>query len=247
MPDGRSMYYMSEASTGLQFRIMQSSFVGDTWSEPVVAPFSGTHLDIDPFITHDGQMLLFASRRPTSPGGPAATAYQPWAVRRQGSGWSEPQPFGPPVDSGTSRFFVTMSRNGTLYFANRPANPTTGNDIYRSRLVNGAYQTPEPVRELNTDASDSNPYVAPDESFIVFFSARPGGMGQSDLYVSHRNGDTWSAPRNLGPEVNTSDFENCPALSPDGRYLFFARGKRNAEGVVISRNTYYIGAEVLRQ
>ena len=243
--DGGTIYFMNEAD-GL-FKIMQSRRVSGGWSTPVVAPFSGTYPDIDPFVTIDGSRVIFSSHRPYAAGDTALNVFQVWSVPLTGEKAGVAEPFGPAWDLSVSRFFVSSTSDGTLYFAQRVVGGSTGNDIYRSRLVSGEYQKPEPVVALNTDFSDSNPLIAPDESFIIFFSARPGGLGYSDLYVSFRDDDSWTTPRNLGPLVNSAHSENCPAFSPDGQYLFFARGHRNEAGEVTSRNMYYVEMrEVMR-
>ena len=51
---------------------------------------------------------------------------------------------------------------------------------------------------------------------------RPDSQGDLDLYITVRDSaGNWSAPRNLGPGVNSSAGELCPLVSPDGRYLYF--------------------------
>ena len=68
-----------------------------------------------------------------------------------------------------------------------------------------------------------NPVIAPDESFIIFFSLERGGIGGGDLFVSFHRGDrSWSSPKNLGAPINSISFESAPGLSPDGRTLYFA-------------------------
>jgi hypothetical protein len=47
-----------------QATIYVSHYVKGAWTEPEVAPFSGEHSDIDPFITPDGSRLYFSSIRP---------------------------------------------------------------------------------------------------------------------------------------------------------------------------------------
>ena len=243
-PDGRTIYFMRESTATrrhpIDYTIMQSTFADGRWSVPIVAPFAGRYLDIDPFVSRDGRQLLFASRRPLQPGGAEQSEFQMWSVTRQGDGWSEPRPFGPPADTTVGRFFSTMTAAGTVYFTQRRGD---GNDIYRSRLGPGGYEPPEPVAAVNTRFSDSNPLVSADERVLIFFSARPGGLGQADLYVSQRVDGDWSAPRNLGAGINTPDAENCPSFSPDGRQLFFARGVRSADGQVQSRHIYYVSLD----
>jgi Tol biopolymer transport system component len=82
---------------------------------------------------------------------------------------------------------------------------------------------------LNSSADEWDPCIAPDGSFLVFCSTRPGGCGGSDLYVSFTDGHGgWTLPINLGDDFNSAADEYAPSLSPDGRFLFFTRhdGKR---------------------
>jgi len=62
------------------------------------------------------------------------------------------------------------------------------------------------------------------EDYIIFNSNRPGGYGGLDLYISFANGSGgWTTPQNLGPNINSSGNDDSPYLSPDYKYLFFAR------------------------
>jgi len=77
---------------------------------------------------------------------------------------------------------------------------------------------------VNTRYNENGPGIAPDESFLVFNSVRPGGLGGTDLYLSLRQSDgTWTTPRNLGPRVNSAYHDFGSYISPDKKYLFFTR------------------------
>jgi hypothetical protein len=70
------------------------------------------------------------------------------------------------------------------------------------------------------------PGIAPDESFLVFYSIRPGAPGgtETDLYLTLRRPDgTWTRPRNMGPGINSEYYEHGARISPDKKYLFFTR------------------------
>jgi Tol biopolymer transport system component len=43
---------------------------------------------------------------------------------------------------------------------------------------------------------------------------------------------TWSTPVNLGPAVNSAFHEQQPALSKDGRRLFFASNRPGGSGAI---------------
>lgn len=72
---------------------------------------------------------------------------------------------------------------------------------------------------------DASPAFTPDGRTVVF--ARGRGSARR-LFVSHRRGDTWSAPR-LAPFSGTwMDIE--PAMAPDGSYLVFASNRPMSAG-----------------
>jgi hypothetical protein len=71
-----------------------------------------------------------------------------------------------------------------------------------------------------------SPGIAPDESFLVFYSIRPGAPGgtETDLYLTLRQPDgTWTKPRNMGPKINSEYYEHGARISPDKKYMFFTR------------------------
>jgi Tol biopolymer transport system component len=60
------------------------------------------------------------------------------------------------------------------------------------------------------------------------------GQGGIDLYVSRLDGDAWSTPENI-VELNTTDHDGWPYLSPDGTELFFTRTYLGSPGIFRSR------------
>ncbi len=81
--------------------------------------------------------------------------------------------------------------------------------------------------DINIESvSSAHPFIAPDESYLIFDSKRVGDS-LGCLYISfRRNGETWSRPQNLSTRLNTgvSDNEWLATVSPDGLYLFYNVG-----------------------
>jgi outer membrane protein OmpA-like peptidoglycan-associated protein/tetratricopeptide (TPR) repeat protein len=96
-------------------------------------------------------------------------------------------------------------------------------DLYISYLTPQGWSAPENLGEkINTESWESAPSLSPDKRDLYFASNRPGGMGESDIYVSHRNPDgSWSTPVNAGPQINTSGNESCPFIHADNQTLYF--------------------------
>lgn len=86
--------------------------------------------------------------------------------------------------------------------------------------------------EFNSDSfSIVHPALSPDNSKLYFSSDMVGGYGGWDLYFVERLGDSWSAPINLGPTVNTSRNELFPFVAANGDLYFSSNGHRGLGGL----------------
>ncbi|MBP7184617.1 MAG: OmpA family protein [Saprospiraceae bacterium] len=94
----------------------------------------------------------------------------------------------------------------------------------------------ENIKELpfNDDESSAcHPSLSVDGDEMYFASDRPGGFGGMDLYVVVKNGNDWSEPKNLGPEINTKDNEVFPYIHPDKTLYFSTNGRGGLGGLDI--------------
>lgn len=224
-PDGNTVYFSKSDPIFYHITIVLSHKKNGHWTEPEVAPFSGIWKDTDPFVAPDGKKLFFISTRPVDGGTTPRKDYDIWYVELTDANvWGPPKHLGSPINSDESEVYPSVTRDGTLYFCvshtDRP-----GSHIYRSVLINGKYGAPE-MLPFSSKASDIDPTIAADESFIVFSSRDRGGLGQGDIYISFRTAEgNWSSPQNLGPKVNSPFHEIATGLSPDNRTLYFASNR----------------------
>jgi Tol biopolymer transport system component len=178
------------------------------WSAPRVTPFDGM-----PRFPPDGRRVYFHSREDI------------WVVEKQGEDWSEPRCLGliSRFPELKAVYMPSVTLTGTLYFIA----PAHDSGIYRAELVNGEYTKPQLVpRNINLPPFHNwAPFIAPDESYLLFSSNRTGSLDDhGDLYISRRQADgSWTDPVSLGEPVNSPVQEVFPGLSPDGKYLFFCR------------------------
>ncbi len=96
-------------------------------------------------------------------------------------------------------------------------------DIYISyKTPNGWSEAVNLGNKVNSEHWDSQPCLSPDKRDLYFSSHRPGGLGGSDIYVSHlQSNGRWSEPENLGPQINTSGNEFSPFIHADNQNLYF--------------------------
>ena len=228
-PDGGTVYYTKRSPKPQYWVIVESHLANGAWSTPVVPSFSGQYNDFDPFISPDGSRLYYSSNRPVN--GVPKSDFDIWYVERIGGGWSEPRHLPAPVNTPGSEFYPSVSRSGSLYFSSDRPGGLGGLDIYRARPTGATYVVEGVGAPVNSPQSDGDPAISPNDSTLFFAgSGRPGGVGDRDIYMSHRlpSGE-WSMPQNLGAEVNSPAVEFCPILSPDGRYLFITSDRGFAD------------------
>ncbi len=80
-------------------------------------------------------------------------------------------------------------------------------------------------KEINTGRWIAHPFIAADESYLMWDAGRGGRSDDSDCYISFRQKDgSWGAAINMGDKINTSSSESSPRVTHDGKYLFFSRG-----------------------
>lgn len=92
--------------------------------------------------------------------------------------------------------------------------------IYRSKWVDGEWTEAEELPLNSENYSTGHPAISPDGKKMYFVSDRPGGFGETDIYVVdiHENGG-FSEPKNLGRTVNTDAKEMFPYVTEGGLYF----------------------------
>jgi Tol biopolymer transport system component len=231
-PDGRTVYFARLDRALKRWVILRSQEQDGAWATPSPVEFSRSAHDGGPSLSPDGRILFFWSLRPTGDVTPKESRL--WVAERVGDAWGEPRDLGAPVNAaGRPSANASVSVNGNLYFVTKREDALGWDDIYLARRsADGAYERIENLgAAVNSPQHEFDVYVAPDETYILFSSNRPGGHGKADIYISRKVDGAWSAPRNLGPLVNSPGTELAPAVSPDGRSLFFSRIDGGSPGI----------------
>jgi len=139
-------------------------------------------------------------------------------IERTGTGWSKVKSLGAPFDT-IPIMRLTASLKGTLVFDEWT--PDGSGLIRYSRLVNGKREAPKPFGAvINTGKWKAHPFIAPDESYLIWDSEREGDYGEGDMYISFKQPDgTWGAAINFGDKINTDGEDGGGYVTPDGKYL----------------------------
>jgi len=200
-PDGNEMMFVRTS------RIMLARKNEDgTWSGPAVAPFSGKDIDGECCFSPDGARIIFTSRRPLAG---AKTASNVWFSEKSGGVWGKASPLRG-LDSPKQIHAPSMAASGTIY----------DSGLIRFRFAEGRYS---PAERITPPLDGYWPFVAPDESYIIF-GKRPAGQAAPDLHIAYQKKDgTWTDPIRLDDRINTPFIEANSFVTAAGKYFFFSR------------------------
>ncbi|MEI8134927.1 MAG: OmpA family protein [bacterium] len=138
------------------------------------------------------------------------------------------------INTAYDDFSPAVTADGkTMYFTSRRASTNAkiyaetkdyGDDIfYTKREVAGwsrPLALPPPINSKDDEGAIS---ISPDGQTVYYsLCRRADGYGDCDLYSSDLNGTTWSAPKNLGSSINSSQWDGQPSVSPDGFTMYFS-------------------------
>ena len=170
--------------------------------------------------------------------------------RRSAGGWSKPVKV--EIDDYYNKDpehidgFLATSGNALLMAVERK-DGLGGQDLFvsfpkKDQLPGGLYDPKKqqtwgkPInlgKNINTEKADFAPFLAADEKTLYFASEGRGGYGKSDIFYSKRLDDSWtnwSPPRNLGPVVNSPDFDAYYTISAAGQDAYLVSSRNGTDG-----------------
>jgi hypothetical protein len=245
-PDGKEAFWVKSNGGRDTLIIMTSVKARGKWQKPTPAFFSGkpgVWKDIDPVFSPDGTTLLFQSDRPVQ-GKPERKLFDIWAIKKTSSGWGEPYHLGNEINTDVAESYASVAVSGNLYFMKQNPDGIGNSDIYVSKLSNGKYLSPENVgAPINTPFRESNPFISPDEDYMIYFSSDSTGFGEVDLMITFNGKEGWSQPQNLGTPINSEMGEFCPFVHDNQKRLYFSRTIQKGNGRR-TENIYSINFDV---
>jgi len=224
-PNMKEFYLIRSGGKYKKSTFVVFQYKNNQWVESVVSKRVG-----QPMFSSDGKTMHLGGRY----------------MERTKTGWSDLKHLEAPFKDGSDMFIMRLSSsaNRTYYFdtykKNNPNFP-----IRYSRIIDGKYEKPKALsKAINTGTNLSHPFIAPDESYLIWDAKREDGYGSSDIYISFKQQDgSWGDAINLGDKINTGAWEASASVTPDGKYLFFSRnmGTNNYENVDI----FWVDAKII--
>lgn len=149
-----------------------------------------------------------------------------------------PVPFHP-INLGDSintegfEYINALSIDGSRLFFTRRSPAQRGDEsFFYSIKKNGKWGLAQDLGPpVNTPGDEGALCLSPDGSQLFFAAcSRKDSYGSCDIYASKRVGNQWSEPENLGPIVNSEQWDSQPSLASDGRTLYFASKRKGGKG-----------------
>ncbi|HEY0656341.1 MAG TPA: hypothetical protein VGD65_24580 [Chryseosolibacter sp.] len=171
-------------------------------------------------VDRDGQTLFFTD------GAHGRRMNGIYMTRLQGSKFTKPEliPI-PGIDNlDFIGFYVSPDRD--VIFISMKASDSRGEEdlYYSTKALDGAWSVPKNLgATINTSGFEIAPFLSPDKKRLYFSSNGHSGMGDADIFYSDRvyeSWETWSVPVNLGPNVNSKNFDSYFSIYGDSLAFF---------------------------
>lgn len=150
-----------------------------------------------------------------------------------GKKWTPASGINKPVNTPYWDAQPSFSADGrAMYFSSDRPGGKGGRDIWVSYL-NDQLQWSEPQNlgsTINTPNDDQTPFIHPDGVSLYFASNGHVGMGMNDLFLSKKDGASWTVPVNLGYPINTEKDEMGLFVTTDGRKAYYASSRDGGLG-----------------
>jgi hypothetical protein len=232
--DGNHLYLASNRPGGYGgWDLWVADKVGSVWRSPVnLGPaINSSYDDQDPWISPDGNTLVFSSTRSGGYG-----YLDLWMSKKVGGNWQPPVNLGNVINTSDWESTCWMSQDTLgLYFASNRSGGQGDWDIWMSTKVGGVWNTPTNLGpNINGPTLETSPMLTSDEQALYFSS---NVTGNCDIYSSRKVGGIWQPKQNFGPNINTAYREDREWVTTDGLKLYFSSdrpGGRGAEDLYVS-------------
>lgn len=133
------------------------------------------------------------------------------------------------INTGSSEYLPAFSADGeTFIYTSRTGRQE---DFYQSNYDGEQFSMGIPLEGLNTSQNEGAHCLSADGEYLFFTGCHmEGSQGGCDLYITTKQDGQWIKPINMGPNVNSRNWDAQPSLSPDGKRLYFASDRTGTKG-----------------
>ncbi len=137
--------------------------------------------------------------------------------------WAKPEAMKDPINTEFDEGTGSLTSDGkTMYFTRcrYEKEEATEPEIYSMTRAGGKWSEPVLVQPGIDSVMMAHPAISPDGTTLYFVSDMPGGLGGKDIWKTTNTGGEWSAPVNMGSDINTAGDEMFPYVRSDGTLYF---------------------------
>ena len=161
---------------------------------------------------------------------------------------------GEAVNSSEFDYFPTITADEqNLYYTRRlPCASCIGSwqeDLFLAKAGPQGWSTGRVVQELSSQGNEGAPSVSADGNYMFitmsqemgggYMGGNAKGFGSCDIFYTQKINGRWTKPVNLGPSINSAQWESQPSFSSDGKTLYFVRGNPLRNGTVKNIDIFY--------
>lgn len=161
---------------------------------------------------------------------------------------------GEAVNSSEFDYFPTITADEqSLYYTRRlPCASCIGSwqeDLFLAKAGPQGWSTGRVVQELSSQGNEGAPSVSADGNYMFitmsqemgggYMGGNAKGYGSCDIFYTQKINGRWTKPVNLGPSINSAQWESQPSFSSDGKTLYFVRGNPLRNGTVKNIDIFY--------
>jgi len=221
--DGNKLVYLSDYTEDSKPAIFQSNRAdGVNWSEGKMLPRqinNALSFQKGYTLSPDGRIFYMSISRSTGLGG-----FDIYQSEQRGSVWTEPVNIGVPFNSKMHDASPTFSTDGNAVYFMRCEKMSFEKAegcrlLFSRKKQNGTWGEPEELPSYINTGNSQSPRIMGDGQSLIFssdkLSPNQGGM---DLYLTRRDGSSWTEPQPL-TFVNSAGDDQFVSATSLGRYL----------------------------
>lgn len=234
--DMKEMYFtVLDVIDGIQGKtaIFYSQVEGQKWIRPKKADFTKGVMNYEllPHVSLNGDRIYFSAGAEVG-----SKKSGVWYVVRNKDNWSKAKKLDLPFSLGRVSDF-NQGPHGDIFLTKM-----SEKKMYYSESNNGDISD---IKALDIEFGVHG-FIAPGGDYLLVNAQikEDENRNDHDLFVIFKEKDnSWSKPINLGTSVNTNYSETVARITPDGKFLFFAR--YNEPGKL--SNIYWVSTKVITQ
>ena len=214
------------------------------WKINPISSLNSSHSEYSP--SYHGNGLVFTSDRKKwvigdfingFAGNPHSDIF--YSEKKERGKWKKPKGYlDEHINTSFNEEVASVNKEGTLVFFTRSGDKeVTDNELINFNVVVNKLKIYFTAKDKSGEWGDLQAYpfnsnqhnsfhpsISSDGKILFFASDMLGGFGGTDLYVSFRDGDSWTFPENLGKQINSPENEMFPFLHEDGTLFFASEG-----------------------